>query len=175
MGRYSSNNVPTTIGGFFMTSFQSSRRLLAVAFVVSSLMFILDGGARAATGTSRNHHDAKALIQDKSDGRHEIDKHGKYHASVDMKGGKIAAFHVRHEAKGDIKVKKYKTHRKPPQVAQTQMPSFVNASYHLAQDLGTEWIGYSYIDDDGNEQIYWVPYDMVLDPDTGAVDYIQEN
>jgi hypothetical protein len=34
------------------------------------------------------------------------------------------------------------------------------------------WIGYSYIDDYGNEVIYWFPYDMILDGATGAIDYV---
>jgi len=28
------------------------------------------------------------------------------------------------------------------------------------------------VDDFGNEEIYWFPYDMILDGDTGAVEYI---
>jgi Ni/Co efflux regulator RcnB len=153
------------------------QRPFTSAFLCMSLFVVVDGHALAAASASHQHHDAKQLIKDKSDGRHEIDKHGKYHVAADMKGGKIAAIHVRHETKGEVQVKKYKTHRKPPQVARsTASPRFVYASYHLAQqDLGTEWIGYSYVDDEGNEQIYWVPYDMVLDGDTGAVDYIPEN
>jgi hypothetical protein len=47
------------------------------------------------------------------------------------------------------------------------------ASLLLAQDayIGTMWIGYAYIDDYGDEVIYWFPYDMILDGDTGAIDY----
>jgi len=41
-----------------------------------------------------------------------------------------------------------------------------------AQDLGTIYIGYSYIDDNGDEVVYWFPYDMILDGDTGAVTYV---
>jgi hypothetical protein len=153
------------------------KRFFTAAFLFVGLSILVNGGALAATSASRNHHDAKQLITDKSDGRHEIDKHGKYHAAVVMKGGKIAAFHVKHETKGEVQVKKYKTHKKPPQVAGTERQGLIYASYQLVQnqDLGTEWIGYSYIDDDGNEQIYWVPYDMVLDGDTGAVEYIPES
>jgi hypothetical protein len=147
---------------------------LVTASVFLSLFVFLDGAALAAV---HKHHDATQLIKDKSDGRHEIDKHGKFHVATDMKGGKIAAFHVRHETKGDIPVKKYKTHKKPQTAQAIESPRFIYASYHLAQntDLGTEWVGYSYIDDEGNEQIYWVPYDMVLDGDTGAVEYVPEN
>ena len=34
------------------------------------------------------------------------------------------------------------------------------------------YIGYAYYDDYGDEVIYWFPYEMILDGDTGAVDYI---
>ena len=40
------------------------------------------------------------------------------------------------------------------------------------QYVGTTWIGYSYIDEYGYEDIYWYPYDMILDGDTGAVEYV---
>ena len=38
--------------------------------------------------------------------------------------------------------------------------------------MGTTWIGYAYIDDNGDEQIYWWPYEMIYDGDTGAVEYV---
>jgi hypothetical protein len=48
------------------------------------------------------------------------------------------------------------------------------ASFALPQDMdmGTVYIGYSYIDDDGNEEIYWFPAEEIVDGDTGAVEYI---
>lgn len=133
----------------------------------------LGAATMAAAVVNHNHHDGKALIRDKSDGRHEIAQKGKYHTSLDMKNGKVAALHVRHETKGDIPVKKYKTHRK---MAQAAAMHFVYASFRVAQntDLGTEYIGYAYVDDEGNEEIYWFPYDVILDGDTGAVEYVPE-
>jgi hypothetical protein len=38
---------------------------------------------------------------------------------------------------------------------------------------GTTWIGYSYIDDWGDEVIYWFEYEMIYDGDTGAVEYVR--
>ena len=38
--------------------------------------------------------------------------------------------------------------------------------------MGTTYIGYAYIDDNGDEQIYWWPYEMIYDGDTGAVEYV---
>jgi len=48
------------------------------------------------------------------------------------------------------------------------------AAFALPQDMdmGTVEIGYSYIDDDGNEEIYWFPAEEILDGDTGAVEYV---
>ena len=34
------------------------------------------------------------------------------------------------------------------------------------------YIGYAYVDDGGNEEIYWLPEEMILDGDTGAIEYI---
>jgi hypothetical protein len=50
-------------------------------------------------------------------------------------------------------------------------------SFALPQDtdMGTVYIGYSYIDDDGNEEIYWFPAEEIVDGDTGAVEYIPLN
>ena len=83
----------------------------------------------------------------------------------------MAGVHVRHSERGEIPVKKYKTHRK---MAQAVGAHIVYASYASAQDqdLGTVYIGYAYIDDDGNEEIYWFPEEMILDGDTGAVEYV---
>ena len=30
----------------------------------------------------------------------------------------------------------------------------------------------AFIDDNGDEQIYWFPYEMILDGDTGAIEYV---
>jgi hypothetical protein len=131
------------------------------------------GVAQAVPVKAQHHHDAKQLVRDKlkTDGHHDIDHKGKYTASVDVKGGKIAALHVKHSEKGEIPVKKYKTHRK---MAQTSSPHLMYASFQLAQteDLGTEYIGYSYVDDEGNEEIYWFPVEEIYDGDTGAVEYV---
>ena len=125
---------------------------------------------------AQHHHDARQLVADKlkKDGHHELEHKGKYATSVEVKGGKIAAFHVKHSEKGELAVRKYKTHRK---VVQASGARAVYASYRVAQlqDMGTEYIGYSYVDDEGNEEIYWVPVEEVYDGDTGAVEYVPLN
>jgi hypothetical protein len=145
----------------------------ALPAVVAFGLVALVGGAIGAPVKAQHHHDARQLVADKlkQDGHHELEHKGKITTSIDVKGGKIAAFHVKHSEKGELAVKKYKTHKK---LARNDQPRLMYASYHLAQltDMGTEYIGYSYVDDDGNEEIYWVPVEEVYDGDTGAVEYI---
>lgn len=119
------------------------------------------------------HHDGKALVGDKirQDGKHQFHQNGKDTAFVNVKGGKITGVTVTHSEKGNVPVKKYKSTKKMAEgaVGGMQLVSFVVAQ---AQDLGTTWIGYAYVDDYGYETIYWFPYEMIYDGDTGAVDYV---
>ena len=145
--------------------------LFTAVFVVFGLFALRDTVFAAAK--AQNHHDAKQLVGEKlkTEGRHEIHQKGKYHTSVEVRGGKIAGVHVSHETKGEIPVKKYKTHKKMVQAAPAH---FVYASFLLGQyqDMGTVYIGYSYVDEDGNEEIYWFPEEMIVDGETGAVEYV---
>ena len=119
------------------------------------------------------HHNGKDLVGEKvkKDGKHEFHKNGKHTAFVNVKGGKIAGVTVTHSEKGNVPVKKYKTTKK---MVDTSTIGIQPVSLVLAQAeyLGTTWIGYSYYDDFGYEYIYWFPYDMIYDGDTGAVEYI---
>jgi hypothetical protein len=151
-----------------------NQRFLTGIVVICSLFAIT--GFAVAAAKAHHHHDGKQLLgaNSKKDGRHVIDKKGHYTTAVDTKGGKVADVHVVHDTKGEIPVKKYKTNKK---LAQVDGGHVVYASFLLGQDqdMGTVYIGYAYTDDYGNEEIYWFPYDEVLDPDTGAVDYIPES
>ena len=115
------------------------------------------------------HHNGKALLGDKKDGKHEFHKHGKFAALADMRGGKVAGVSVKHADKGDVPVTKYKTNKKLTELTDrgAQPALIIQAQY-----LGTTYVGFAYIDDYGYEVIYWFPYDMVLDPYTGAIDYV---
>jgi hypothetical protein len=148
------------------------RQLLPAAIAIFGA-FALINTAGAVVAKVQHHHNAKQLLGDKlkQDGHHDIDHKGKYTTSVEVKNGKIAALHVRHSEKGDISVKKYKTHRKMAENAAAH-PIYVNYRLAQLQDLGTEYIGYSYVDDDGNEEIYWFPVEEVYDGDTGAIEYV---
>jgi hypothetical protein len=147
-----------------------------IAAIVAVVTMPVVGNAAVAVDKAQHHHDAKQLTGDKlkQDGHHDIDRNGKFTSSVEAKGGKITAFHVKQSEKGNIPVKKYKTHKK---MAQTVRGHLMNASARLAQmqDLGEEYIGYSYIDDGGNEEIYWFPVEMIFDGDTGATDYVPQS
>jgi len=111
-----------------------------------------------------------------TDGKHEIHKRGDHIIYAHVKGKKISHISVTHKTKGEVLVKKYKTNKK---VVQLGVPGFAAgetsalvepASYQLAQQ--TVWmIGWAY-NDLGDEYYYWFPAEMVVDPFTGAVDYI---
>ena len=160
------------------------RTLRYLAMVIAALGLVTAGGwaiaqpkdkAQGKGGQHKGqhkHHDGKALLgaKIKQNGKHQLEKQGKVTASVDVQNGKIAGFEAKHDDKGNLPVKKYKTNKKMAELQTGVMPA--NFILAQAQYLGTTYIGYSYIDDYGDEQIYWYPYDMVLDPDTGAVDYV---
>jgi myo-inositol-hexaphosphate 3-phosphohydrolase len=141
--------------------------------VVMFSLLVIGSVAFAAVAKKQEHHNGNQLAaaKIKADGHHDIDKKGHYTASVESKGGKISSFHVVHDTKGQIPVKKYKTNKK---MAQTNGSHLTYASYALPQemDMGTVYIGYSYIDDDGDEEIYWFPAEEIVDGDTGAVEYV---
>jgi hypothetical protein len=138
--------------------------LAMVAFVVNAFA----GGKKP-----QHHNSGHSLIADKlkSDGNHPIDRKGKHAISADVKNGKIAAFHVRHDTKGEIAVKKYKSKKKVAAL-EGQDPDTMPAQTPAQTDLGLVWIAYAYVDDDGNEEYYWFQADEILDGDTGAVEYV---
>jgi hypothetical protein len=143
---------------------------LLITIVVICGLFALGNAAVAAP--KANHHNGQQLLggKIKTNGTHVIHKKGNYTTSVEVKDGKIAGLHVKHAKKGDVPVKKYKTNKKMALAG----GHFVYASFPSAQDqyVGTLWIGYAFVDDYGYEEIYWFPYDMILDGDTGAIEYV---
>src|SRR5215831_21302704 len=145
----------------------SARRLLAI--VVSVGVFAIVDAAVAAPKKG-NHHNGKDLLGQKikNNGHHQIDKKGDHTVFAEVKDGKIAGVHVKHAKKGDIPVKKYKTNKKMAEADGLRPPVFPAQQ----QYLGTTYIGYAYVDEFGNEEIYWFPYDMIYDGDTGAIEYV---
>ena len=147
-----------------------TRRLFTASVATFSALAMI-GGVIAAPKAKHHNKNGKQLLGEKikKNGKHQIDKKGDNTVSVDVKDGKIAALRVKHVKKGELPVKKYKTANK-----MAQGYGFQRASLQLAQaqSLGTVYIGYAYYDDYGDEVIYWFPYEMIYDGDTGAVDYI---
>jgi hypothetical protein len=143
-------------------------RTLLTALVVGFVFVTVAVAAPKGKG-KHNHHNAHSMVQAKlkTNGTHQLHKNGKHTVSADVKDGKIAGFHVKHDSKGDVAVKKYKSKKKMASL--DGMPS---PTVPADTDLGTTWIAYAYIDDDGNEEYYWFPYEVILDGDTGAVDYV---
>ena len=148
----------------------SNRRLL--------LSGIAAAGLFAATGPvlakkKHEHKSGKDLLGEKikKNGKHVLEKKGKHTATADVKDGKIAGVTVEHETKGNVPVKKYKANKK---MAGSAGVHFVAYSGMLAQaySTGTTYIGYAYIDDYGDEQVYWWPYEMIYDPWTGTTEYV---
>ena len=131
------------------------------------------GGQKEKKAKQHKHHNGKDLVGDKikKNGKHKFHEHGKHSASVNVSNGKIAGVEVTHAEKGKVPVKKYKTSKKMADLSSggLQRASFVLAQ---AQSLGSTWIGYAYIDDYGDEVIYWFEYELILDGDTGAVEYV---
>ena len=131
------------------------------------------GGQKEKKAKQHKHHNGKDLVgaKIKANGKHKFHEHGKHSAFVNVSNGKIAGVEVTHAEKGKVPVKKYKTSKKMADASSggLQRVSFVLAQ---AQSLGSTWIGYAYIDDYGDEVIYWFEYELILDGDTGAVEYV---
>ena len=170
-------------------------RLIHLLFAVIGT-FAFAGASLAAKPASKPGHEDKAAHQDKGDhqqahqkkahhqngkqllgekiktnGHHVIAQNGDITASVEVKNGKIAGLHAKHAKKGDLAVTKYKTTKKMAQAeGSLGAPRLMTVQ---DQYVGTVYIGYSYYNDYGEEDIYWFPYDMILDGDTGAIDYVE--
>ena len=148
-----------------------SRRTLTTTLALTALV-----GVSTMVHAKRKpiHNNGRKLLGEKlkKDGKHVVEKKGPHTVSFEVKDGKVAGMHVKHATKGELPVKKYKS--KKNMVAKAADSGFITVAYVQVQDqyLGTTYIGYSYYDDFGDETVYWFPYDMILDGDTGAVEYV---
>ncbi len=161
-----------------------ARRYLVTILAVISLIAMVGSADAQGKGKGKgigkgkhNHLSGQQLLGDKikNNGHHVIHKAGKYSVSATVKDGKIAGVDVKHSEKGDVPVKKYKTMKKMAnRVGEANGISLVSYRGMLAQSqyLGTTYIGYAYTDEYGDEYIYWFPYDMIYDGDTGAIEYV---
>jgi hypothetical protein len=135
------------------------------------------GSAFAAS--KHEHHDGAALLGSRigTDGKHEIHRVGEHGVHVHVQNKKVARVVVEHRTKGEVPVKKYKSSKKMAQgdgwipVAETAGNPIQQADYRVAQAI--VYVGYAFVDPvTGIEQYYWYPATMVVDPLTGAVDYV---
>lgn len=142
-----------------------------VLALVGSVVFVGTAVAK------HNHNNGQQLVGNKlnTNGKHEIHKVGEHTVSVQIENKKVAGVSVTHRTKGNVAVKKYKTTKKMVQGNDIDAPVETNGSlvrradYQVAQAI--VYIGYSFFDG-VDEQIYWFPAEMVVDPFTGAVDYV---
>ena len=148
-----------------------TRRLLTAQLAGLVALGAFTFGRAAMAAPKAAHHDGKGLLGEKikTKGKHIIDKKGPHTVSVEVKDGKIAGLHVKHNKKGELPVKKYKTSKK---LARAEGLQYVGYQLAQAQSLGTVYIGYAYLDEYGFEEIYWFPYEMIYDGDTGAIEYV---
>ncbi len=132
------------------------------------------GTTKAGHGSEKakahKHVSGKDLLGAKinQNGNHKLQDHGKFSAFANVSGGKITGVSVTHAEKGDIPVTKYKSAKK-----MAQAPG--QSGIYLVQyesPSGT-YIGYAYIDDYGDEIIYWFPIEMIADGNAGAVEYVE--
>jgi len=144
----------------------------SVLALVGSIAFVGTASAK------HNHNSGPQLLGNRlnTNGKHEVHKVGEHTVHVHVENRKVAGVSVTHRTKGNVAVKKYKTTRKMAQGNEIDAPvgttgSLVQpASYQLAQSAGL-YIGYSF-SDGVDEYIYWFPAEIVVDPLTGAVDYV---
>jgi hypothetical protein len=144
----------------------------SVLALVGSIAFVGTASAK------HNHNSGPQLLGNRlnTNGTHEIHKVGEHTVSVHVQNKKVAGVSVAHRTKGNVAVKKYKTNRKMAQGRDIEVPVEMRgrlvqpAGYQLAQSAGL-YIGYSFTDG-VDEYIYWFPADIVVDPLTGAVDYV---
>ena len=159
------------------------RYLVAILAVVGLIAMVGSADAQGkgkgkGKGKAKHSHlSGQQMLGDKikTNGNHVIHKNGKHTVSVTVKDGKVAGVNVKHSEKGDVPVTKYKTKKKmAAKTGEANGFSLVSSRGMLAQiqDLGMTYIGYAYIDDYGDEYIYWFPYEMIYDGDTGAIEYV---
>ena len=146
-------------------------RLWTTIVAIVALVAFVGPGVTPALAKAHHHHSGQKMLGNKikDNGEHVIHKQGEHTVSAKVVNGKIAGVSVKHSKKGDVPVKKYKTKKKMAQTDGIKYAAYIPAQY---QDIGTTYIGYAFIDDYGDEQIYWFPYEMILDGDTGAIEYV---
>ena len=146
-----------------------NRRLVLTALASAGMVAV----AGPAFAKKQEHHSGKDLLGNKikQNGKHVLHKKGPHTVAVDVKEGKVAGMTVTHDTKGNVPVKKYKANKKMAQV-DNGLHLVAYNEYAQAYSTGVTYIGYAYIDEYGDEQIYWWPYEMIYDPWTDTTEYV---
>jgi hypothetical protein len=128
-----------------------------------------------------NHHNGHSLIKGKlnQNGKHVIHSAGNHTAHAHVKGGKISHVEVAHRTKGMRQVTKYKTTKRFHALAEQGAEHYFVMTDDAAasgdtletQFVVTAFVGFGFIDDNGQLIIFWFPVAIVLGGDTGAVVY----
>jgi hypothetical protein len=134
-------------------------------------------GTTTFVGTAcakHQHHNGQQLVGNKinANGKHDLHKVGDHTVSIQVSNKKVAGLTVSHRTKGNVAVKKYKSSKKMAHgtdLGREADSDIQLAAYQIAQSI--VYIGYAF-SDGIDEYIYWFPAEMVVDPFTGAVDYI---
>jgi hypothetical protein len=146
--------------------------LLSALALIGAVAFISTAFAK------HQHHEGQQLLGSKinTTGKHDVHRVGEHTVSIHVENKKIARVTVAHRTKGNVAVKKYKTSKKMAQGYELDIPiehagTLVQpASYQVVQSA-VVYIGYAF-SDGIDEYIYWFPAEMVVDPFTGAVEYV---
>jgi hypothetical protein len=149
-----------------------NRHLLSALALIGAVAFISTAFAK------HQHQDGQQLLGNKiaTTGKHDVHKVGEHTVSIHVENKKIARVTAAHRTKGNVAVKKYKTTKKMAQGYELNIPMenagalVQSARYQIAQSQ-IVYIGYAF-SDGIDEYIYWFPAEMVVDPFTGAVEYI---
>jgi hypothetical protein len=147
--------------------------------LTSSVAFA--GSAFAAE--KHNHHDGAKMLGEKinTDGKHELHKGTAHTVFVHVRGKKIAGVTATHKTKGELPIKKYKSSKKMVQgdgfnqmAVEGDGGLVQRVDFRVAQAPGDiVSVGYAVTDPEtGITEIYWYLATMVIDPLTGAVDYV---
>jgi hypothetical protein len=143
-------------------------RIFALACLVVTAGFM--GLAQAD-----NHHNGHDLVKNKlnTNGKHVLSTMGNHTAHAHVKDGKVSNVEVAHKKNGAVNVTKYKADKKH----HAQAGNGIEHHYVLAdadaaaQGFVTLFVGFGFINDNGNLVIFWFPVNIVVGGDNGCVIY----
>lgn len=146
-----------------------TQTLITAALATPALFLFMDA---AVTAPRANHHNGQQLLgrHFKADGNFPIDQKGGRTISVHVENGMVVGVDVQQPGKIDMPVTKVKSSQR---MAKLETEGVQMASFNLGQapSLGMVYIGFAFLDEGGDEHVYWFPDGMVQGGDAGALDY----